>query len=115
MPLLRITTSTDPAPEHAHMLLNLSRLVAERLDKPESYVMTMIEHPAKMTFGGTTEPSCYAELKNVGNFRPELTEKLTGELTERLSRALGIPKGRIYIEFSDSDGYLWGHDGATFA
>jgi len=115
MPLLKILTSTDPAPEHAHLLQNLSRLVAERLEKPESYVMTVMEHPAKMTFGGTTEPTCYAELKNVGNFRPELTEKLTGELCERLSSALGIPMNRIYIEFSDSDGYLWGHDGATFA
>jgi phenylpyruvate tautomerase len=114
MPLLKISTSTDPSPQHAHLLGNLSRLLAERLGKPESYMMTSIEHPALMTFGGTTEPACYVELKNVGRFTPELTERLSSELCERLSSALGVQKGRIYIEFSDAQGYLWGHDGDTF-
>ncbi|MFS8802740.1 phenylpyruvate tautomerase MIF-related protein, partial [Synechococcus sp. R60.2] len=27
---------------------------------------------------------------------------------------LGIPKKRIYIEFSDAKGYLWGWNGTTF-
>jgi phenylpyruvate tautomerase len=115
MPLLKITTSTSPAPENLHLLSNLSRLVAERLEKPESYVMTAIEHPTAMTMGGTTEPTCYVEVKNVGRFRPELTQRLSEELCERLSAALGVPKNRIYIEFSDAEGYLWGHDGNTFS
>ena len=114
MPLLKLTTSIDPAPEHAHLLANLSRLVADRLGKPESYVMTALEHPELMTFGGTTAPTCYVELKNVGRFTPELTEQLSSELCERLSAGLGVPKERIYIEFSDAQGYLWGHDGDTF-
>ncbi len=114
MPLLKISTSIASSPDHARLLANLSQLVAERLSKPESYVMTSIEHPARMTFGGTTEPACYVELKNVGRFRPELTKRLSAELCERLSSGLGVPKGRIYIEFGDADGYLWGHDGETF-
>ncbi len=114
MPLIKITTSTPPAPENAHLLANLSRLVAERLDKPESYVMTAIEHPTAMTFGGTTEPTCFVEVKNVGRFRPELTQRLSEELCERLSSALGVQKNRIYIEFSDAEGYQWGHDSNTF-
>ena len=114
MPLLKITTSIGPSPEHARLLSSLSRLVAERLGKPEAYVMTAIDHPERMTFGGTAEPACYVELKNVGGFRPELTAQLSAELCERLSSALGVTKRRIYIEFGDAEGYLWGHDGATF-
>jgi hypothetical protein len=114
MPLLKITTSVPPAPEHGKLLANLSHLIANRLEKPESYVMTSIEHPTLMTFAGTTDPVCYAELKNVGRFRPELTQRLSGELCERLSSGLGVPKDRIYIEFGDAEGYLWGHDGNTF-
>jgi hypothetical protein len=115
MPLLKLTTSAAPRPEHGPLLAELSRFVAERLDKPESYVMTAIEHPHAMTFGGTTAPACYVELKNVGRFRPELTRRLSSELCARLSAALGVPQARIYIEFSDAEGYLWGHDGDTFA
>lgn len=114
MPLLKITTSVAATPEHAELLASLSRLLAERLGKPESYMMTAIEHPDRMTFGGTTAPTCYVELKNVGRFTPELTRRLSAELCERLSAALGVAKDRIYIEFSDAQGYLWGHDGDTF-
>ena len=115
MPLLKITTSVSAAPEHAKLLANLSHLVANRLGKPESYVMTAIEHPTLMTFAGTTEPTCYVELKNVGRFTAELTQRLSEEICERLSQGLGVQKGRIYIAFSDAEGYLWGHDGDTFA
>jgi phenylpyruvate tautomerase PptA (4-oxalocrotonate tautomerase family) len=114
MPLLKITTSVAPAPDHETLLKSLSRLCAERLNKPESYVMTAIDHPSHMTFGGTDEPTCYVELKNVGNFRPELTQRLAAELCESLSQGLGVPASRIYIEFADAEGYLWGHDGGTF-
>jgi len=114
VPLLKITTSIPAAPGHEKLLTNLSHLLANRLGKPESYVMTSIEHPTLMTFGGTHEPTCYVEVKNVGRFRPELTQRLSEELCERLSQGLGVQKSRIYIEFSDAEGYLWGHDGATF-
>jgi phenylpyruvate tautomerase PptA (4-oxalocrotonate tautomerase family) len=114
MPLLKVTTSVSAAPEHAKLLANLSHLVANRLGKPESYVMTSIEHPTLMTFAGTPDPTCYVELKNVGRFTAELTHRLSDELCERLSQGLGVPKNRIYIEFTDAEGYLWGHDGETF-
>jgi len=26
-----------------------------------------------------------------------------------------VKANRIYIEFADADGYLWGHDGSTFS
>jgi phenylpyruvate tautomerase PptA (4-oxalocrotonate tautomerase family) len=115
MPLLKITTSVAPSPGHAKLLGSLSRLCAERLNKPESYVLTAIDHPSLMMFGGTQEPACYAELKNVGSFRPELTLRLSAELCDQLSQGLGVAKNRIYIEFADAEGYLWGHDGDTFA
>lgn len=114
MPLLKITTSMPAARDDGKLLANLSQLCADRLGKPEAYVMTAIEHPSLMTFGGTTEPACYVELKNIGRFSPELTEQLSAELCERLSSGLGVAKNRIYIEFTDAEGYLWGHDGETF-
>jgi phenylpyruvate tautomerase len=114
MPFLKITTSVPSSREQSKLLANLSQLVADRLGKPESYVMTAIDHPSLMTFGGTTDPTCYVELKNIGRFTAELTERLSAELCERLSSGLGVAKNRIYIEFSDAVGYLWGHDGETF-
>ena len=115
MPLVKVTSSVVPNDAaRSALLADLSRLAASKLGKPEAYVMTAFELVSAMTFGGTTEPSAYVELKNVGRFTPELTASLSAEICERLSKALGVPKARIYIEFTGAEGYLWGHDGETF-
>jgi len=115
MPLLKVTSSvTTNEAARAELLAELSKLVAARLGKPEAYVMTAFEPVATMTFGGSAEPSAYVEVKSIGRFTPELTKKLSAEICERLGAALGVPAARVYIEFADAQGYLWGHDGETF-
>ena len=117
MPLIRILTSAQPVEGNAAdaLLRDLSALLARELRKPESYVMTCLEGPARMTFGGTDAPTCYAEVKNVGTMTPETTARLSAAITERLTTALGVPADRIYIEFGDARPHMWGHNGGTFA
>jgi phenylpyruvate tautomerase PptA (4-oxalocrotonate tautomerase family) len=117
MPLIKIHTSGAlPDDEKISALLtDLSALLARRFEKPESYVMTCLAQPARMTFGGTFEPACYAEVKNIGTMSPALTKTLSADICDRLSAALGVAKDRIYIEFNDAKAHLWGYDGSTFA
>ncbi|HKY37121.1 MAG TPA: phenylpyruvate tautomerase MIF-related protein [Polyangiaceae bacterium] len=117
MPLLQIQTSAlaGRASAPAGLLTRLSADVARELGKPESYVMVSFENDAELLFGGTAEPACFAQLKNIGTFTPAQTEHLSAVLTKQLSAALGVPPNRIYIEFVDAKPHLWGHDGATFA
>jgi phenylpyruvate tautomerase PptA (4-oxalocrotonate tautomerase family) len=115
MPFLRILTSARPnEKQRAPLLAELSRFVAEQLRKPESYVMTTLVSDATMTFAGTPEPACFVELKNIGTFTRDQTAALTADLCRRLESALGVPAARIYIEFTNAQGHLWGHDGETF-
>jgi phenylpyruvate tautomerase len=116
MPLVNIFSSAPlPAPEAADALLkSVSSSVASLIGKPERYVMTCLVPQTRMTFGGTSEPVCYVEVKSIGRMTPELTEQLSADLCEKLSNGLGVPGSRTYIEFSDAQGYLWGYDGATF-
>lgn len=114
MPLLQIQTSTGSSAPHG-LLKALSAELARELGKPESYVMVAFESDAELLFGGTAEPACFAALKNIGTFSPAQTERLSALLTQRLGGALSIAPDRIYIEFVDAQGHLWGHDGSTFA
>jgi hypothetical protein len=68
MPLLTVYTSRLHPADAAAMLKSLSALVAQELRKSESYVMTMLVADVAMTFAGTSEPACYAELKSIGEF-----------------------------------------------
>jgi len=116
MPLIRIVSSAEPPVAGAAdaLLADLSAVLAREIGKPESYVMTCLEPRARMTFGGTPAPACFAEVMNVGTLAPELTRKLSGALGERLSAALGVPKNRTYIRFVEARGHHWGWDGDTF-
>jgi phenylpyruvate tautomerase len=88
--------------------------VAKAVGKPEQYVMVIVNPRPEMTFGGSGEPACYAELKNVGQFSTAEVEALSRTLCAELGAGLRVPQDRIYIEFTNADGALWGWDGSTF-
>lgn len=114
MPLLQIQTSSK-APANAAALGELSKDLSRELSKPEAYVMVSFTHTPDMLFAGSSEPCCFASLKNIGHFVQDQTEKLSALLCARLSAALDVPPSRIYLEFVDAKAHLWGYDGGTFA
>jgi phenylpyruvate tautomerase len=118
MPLLSLLSSaaTPPPEARAQLFARLTRLLAEELGKPESYVMVALHPRTEMSFGGDAwAPCCYAELKNVGALLPERTATLSSLLCGEIAHALGVRTDRIYIEFTSADGAAWGWNGGTFA
>ncbi|OKH17467.1 phenylpyruvate tautomerase MIF-related protein [[Limnothrix rosea] IAM M-220] len=115
MPLIKVQTSlAAPAKDEVEsMLLSLSSKLASHLSKPESYVMTAFEPEVAMTFAGTTEPVCYVEIKSVGTMG-DRTQTMSEDFCNEISQTLGIDKNRIYIEFADAKGSMWGWNGRTF-
>jgi phenylpyruvate tautomerase PptA (4-oxalocrotonate tautomerase family) len=117
MPLIQIVSSAEP-PAHdarARLLTTLSHLLAARFRKPERWVMTSLLPRAEMTFAGTTEPACYIEVKNIGTMSADDARHVSADVTRVLTEAFGVREDRIYIEFTDATGYLWGHAGDTLA
>ena len=94
-------------------LKTASSLVAEKLGKPESYVMVALEPTAPMLFAGNDEPAIYMELKSIGLSESQ-TPAVSAALCELAQNTLGVPQNRIYIEFSDAPRKMWGWNGATF-
>jgi len=116
MPLIKVQTSIA-APEPAQvtaLLKQLSASLAQQVGKPESYVMTALEPGVAMTFGGTPDPACYIEIKNIGTFSPSQTKAMSQDFCQKIEANLGIPAKRIYIEFTNATGTLWGWNGSTF-
>ncbi|TAE54158.1 MAG: hypothetical protein EAZ87_22545 [Nostocales cyanobacterium] len=116
MPLIKVQTSVN-SPDKADieaMLKVLSSKLAQHTGKPESYVMTSFQAETPMTFAGNTDPVCYVEIKSVGTMKPEQTRKMSQDFCQEISKSLNVPTNRIYIEFADAQGYMWGWDGRTF-
>lgn len=116
MPLIKVQISTiAPEQEVTQTLLKtLSSKLASHLGKPESYVMTMLEAGIAMTFGGTFEPVCYVEIKSIGTMNPSQTKAMSLDFCTEITEKLHIPSNRIYIEFADARGAMWGWNGSTF-
>jgi len=116
MPLLNLFSSAQQPeePALAQMLTSLSVLLAHELGKPEHYVMVGLAPRLEMSFAGSREPACYAEFKNVGQLPDDRIEQLSQVLCAAIAKALALPQDRIYIEFTNADGALWGFDGGTF-
>ncbi|MDC0833780.1 putative ATLS1-like light-inducible protein [Geitlerinema sp. FC II] len=117
MPLIQVKTSAV-APEKTAiegLLKQLSSKLAGHLGKPESYVMTAFDADVPMTFGGTTDPVCYIEIKSIGNMNPAQTKAMSEDFCQEIEKAIGVPAKRTYIEFADAERAMWGWNGSTFA
>ena len=114
MPLLKIDTNVSIDTEAKQALLaNTSKLVAEILGKPESYVMVKLETNPDMMFAGTNAPLVYAELKSIG--LPEAkTKDFSASLAMLFADKMQVDSQRVYIEFANAERHMWGWNGSTF-
>ena len=114
MPCLMIKTNLDLEKTTILALLNhASRVVAQTVGKPESYVMVNVCANEHMIFGSTTSPTVYMEMKSVGLTKEQIPA-LSQALTSMVESRLKVPSNRVYIEFGSVPGYMWGYNGSTF-
>lgn len=114
MPTLRILTNAQvPVTDRASLLARASRTVAEMLDKPESYVMVVLEDGRDVLFGGTEGPAAFLELISLG-LPEERTAHYSRTLCGLLEETLGVPAERVYIAFLSPPRHLFGWNNDTF-
>ena len=112
MPYLKLQTNEKFSGEK-EIVKKLSKLIADELGKPESYVMVILENDLKISMGGDMKPAAFVELKSLG-LSKDLTGTLSQVICEFLEDNIGIPAGRVYIVFSDVERSMWGWNGGTF-
>jgi phenylpyruvate tautomerase PptA (4-oxalocrotonate tautomerase family) len=115
MPYLKLNTNIQiNSNETPALLKQLSALMAEKIGKPECYVMVEIASAQAMLFAGTDQPLAYLECKSIG-LSVAQTKPLAAAICQLLDTALHIPPERVYIEFNDCPAAYWGWNGSTFA
>ena len=112
MPLFTIHTNTTVADKPA-LLASASRVAAEQLGKPESYVMVQLTDGCDMLFAGSDAPLALLHLTSLG-LTTSQTEALSSALCDWASGALGVAPDRIYIAFGSPERAMWGWNRSTF-
>ncbi len=112
MPYLKVQTN-QKSEDKEGFLKRISQKTAEELNKPEKYVMVNLEEDKDLIFGGSSEPAVFMELKSIG-LKESMTEDLSNFLCTLAEEELGVNAERVYIEFKDAPGKMWGWNKGTF-
>jgi len=112
MPYLKLQTNSNIENRKA-LMKNITALLMKELEKPEKFIMVALEPVTDMLFSGSTDPAAFVELKSIG-LPPEKTSGLSAAICTLLNKKLSLPADRIYIEFTDSPGDMFGWNKGTF-
>ena len=76
--------------------------------------MTCLMSRSRMTFAGSSDPSCLVEVKSIGGIGGDRAKQLTEAMCKLVQDALAVPSNRVYVVFADVPASLWGFDRNTF-
>ncbi len=114
MPYLK--TETNKQMDQAavqDLLKRTSAFIAKLLGKPEKWIMVAVYQGVPMMFDGNSEPAAYLELKSI-SLTQDSCASLSKSLCEFLNAELGVSPERVYIEFWNINGKMFGWNGGTF-
>jgi phenylpyruvate tautomerase len=115
MPLLKLETNVALSDEKKNSLLPaLSKIVAETLGKPESYVMVTI-NPAVILMSAKPGDAAFVDIRSIGSLSLAVNQQLSKNICTLLKESLGIAPHCIFLNFSDIEAMNWGWKGSTFA
>ena len=114
MPTLAVQSAATPRSGAENFCKALSSTVAGTLGKPESYVMVTFQKVDAMCYGGTADPAAFLYLSSLGSIDPDTNKATSAAVADILEAELGVPKGRYYINFFDSERSNMGYNGGTF-
>ena len=114
MPLLKLDTSVALSDDQRKSLLPaLSKIVAETIGKPETYMMVAI-NTSGIFMAGQPDDAAFVDIRSIGGLSTGVNQELSKKVSTLLNQTLAIAPNRIYLNFSDVDASNWGWNGSTF-
>lgn len=115
MPLIKLdTTEKLSDKDKAALCSRLSRLCAETIGKPETYVMVSVADGLAMLHAGKPGPAAFADVRSIGGLNGRVNGALAEKICKVLEEVAHVPGDRVYLNFTSVDASAWGHDGSTF-
>uniref|UniRef100_A0A0G4F999 L-dopachrome isomerase n=1 Tax=Chromera velia CCMP2878 TaxID=1169474 RepID=A0A0G4F999_9ALVE len=111
-PSLLLTTNVDMGTKKTELMKKISKVIAETLSKPESYVCVAINDKVSMIWGGEETPCALGSLNSLGGINLQNNKAMQAQISEILAEY--IPADRIYITYTDVPRENMGWSGRTF-
>lgn len=113
MPYFSIETTEQIEESEAKKIMKkASNLIAAILGKPESVVMVSMKPGTAMIFAGAEGPTAFVCLKSI-NLSADQCPILSEKICSFVEQEVSVPKGRVFIDFTNLEGKYFGWDGRT--
>ena len=114
MPYVHIQTNATVSEQARERLLaQASRIAAETIGKPESYVMVGLSQAA-MRMGGKSGPAAFCDVRSIGGLGATVNAALSEKLCGLLEETLAVPADRVFLTFTEVAADRWGWNRGTF-
>lgn len=115
MPVVKLTTSQKlERGDQENLALELTRIVAEELNKPASVTQAVVCDDTVVSFGGNfIAPSAFIALMSIGGLNKETCTRLSAAFCDLLAK-YGISSQRVYICFNDKKAEEFGWNSSVF-
>ncbi|RDX55203.1 Tautomerase/MIF [Lentinus brumalis] len=113
MPSLDLRTNVTVEDPKA-LCLQFSKLAAEVLGKPETYISVHLDQGKPLTFAGSFEPAFLLTIMGLG-FTEERNPQIADVVFKFLKEKLNVPGDRGYIHFVDPGPHWIGYNNTTVA
>lgn len=113
MPLIKLQTSVK-IQDKASLALEFSKICAQIIRKPETYVQSIVEDDAVISMGGKVIDSAFVEVKSIGGLNPSVNKELSSAICRVLEEKTKIKPSSVYINFTDVSASSWGNNSTTF-
>jgi phenylpyruvate tautomerase len=115
MPLIEVQLSAKlSAEDQVALMTNLSKAVAGKLGKPESYMMVVLRPEAPLMMGARTDPAALVQVRSVGTITPTQAKEVAAAVSQSLAKVSGVDEDRVYCIFQGVPGAMWAQGGDTF-
>jgi phenylpyruvate tautomerase len=113
MPLIKLQTSAK-IQDKPSLALELSKICAQIIRKPESYVQSIVEDDAVISLGGKIVDSAFVEVRSIGGLNSSVNKELSLAICKVLEEKIKVAPSSVYINFTDVPASNWGNNSTTF-
>ncbi len=114
MPMIKVQTTESISLDKKEKLLPiLSKAIAEGIEKPEQYVLVIIEDKISMMMSGSIASTAFVEIRSIAGLNRSVNNKLSQKICSILQDHLKIAGERVFINFIEFAGSNWGWNGSV--
>lgn len=110
MPFINVKTNAALTKAQAEQIkADLGNAITAVPGKSEQWLMVSLAGEQTLYFQGSDTPAAIAEVSLYGNASGSALDKLTGLITESLTKQLGVSASRVYVSYHPTQ--YWGWNG----